>query len=459
LCACEIDPASGAPLRGYLAEKTRLRAVVDFGDLQVFEGVTTYPAILVMENAAPQADHRLDMLNLTDTLPENLGQRFSQNHGSMPQSRLGVEGWQLEDETLAALRYKLTHAPDGQPYPCLKEVYGSPLYGIKTGYNQAFVIDQATRDALVAQDPASADMIKPFLEGKDLKKWHAQNRGLWLIALPKYWTREQLGRDRQDELSEEDAWAYLVGHHPGIAGHLLPFADKARKRGDKGEFWWELRSCAYYDKFNHEKLIYPDLSQGSKFQVASAGVFFPNTVYFYPNNDHFLLGLLNTKAIWFFLRGISDALRGGEWRLRLFTQNMDRIPVPDGNEEQRNTIRELAEKCQQAAEQRQRIAERFACRLCDDLCPEGHVPKLNTKSQRWWLLNFKTLQSELNKSFKLKAKDVLIPVAERDDWEDYFDAQQAKIVELDEALAATELKLNQAVNALFGLTSAEQALL
>ncbi|WP_017429638.1 Eco57I restriction-modification methylase domain-containing protein [Vreelandella jeotgali] len=441
---------AGMPLRRHLAECTRLHSVVDFGDLQVFEGVTTYPAILVMENAAPTEDHRLAMLNLTDDLPENLGQRFSQDHGTMPQSRLGSEGWQLEDETLAALRHKLTHAADGTPYPSLKAVYGSPLYGIKTGCNKAFVIDQATRDALVAEDPASAEVLKPFLEGKDLKRWHAQNQGLWLI-----FARRGIDLDA----------------YPAVKRHLEQYREQLEPkprdwpRGKKwpgrkaGSYrWYEIQdTVAYYEKFALPKVFYPDITNSPKFYLDTGGAFAANTAYFYPDGNYYLVGLLNSQAVWFFLTGIADSVRGGFYRM--FSQNVNRIPLPPASDEQQATIAELAEQCQQTAEQRQQVIERFARRLCDDLCPDGREPRLNTKSRQWWQLDFKTLQAEVKKSFKLKARDTLIAVAERDDWEDYFTDRQARVSTLDETLAATENRLNQAVNALFDLTREEQHLL
>ena len=55
-------------------------------------------------------------------------------------------------------------------------------YGIKTGYNDAFIIDNQTKDALIAEDPRSAEIIKPVLRGRDIQRYQAQWKGLWLIA-------------------------------------------------------------------------------------------------------------------------------------------------------------------------------------------------------------------------------------------------------------------------------------
>ncbi|HQR81445.1 MAG TPA: N-6 DNA methylase, partial [Thiotrichales bacterium] len=189
---------SGEPLRQFLRSHTCLKTIVDFGDLQIFEGVTTYPAIVILQKSLPDAAHQLAMLVLQNDLPDNLNQAFTQQQGSMAQAQLTNESWQLESAALANLRAKLTSG-----HKTLKEVYGSPFYGIKTGFNEAFVIDRATRDALIAADAKSNELIKPFLEGKDLKKWHAQPRDLYLIAIPKFWTRKQM--NQTDSISEEEA--------------------------------------------------------------------------------------------------------------------------------------------------------------------------------------------------------------------------------------------------------------
>ncbi|MDT8311691.1 MAG: Eco57I restriction-modification methylase domain-containing protein, partial [Methylophaga sp.] len=165
---------SGKPLRQFLAKQTQLQKIVDFGDVQVFEGVTTYPAILVIQPQPADKDHKIRFLSINDALPADLNQAFNQQAGQMAHHQLQGDSWQLEDERLYQLRYRLTHNKNGEAYSTLKQVYGSPYRGVLTGLNEAFVIDRATRNRIIASDPASSDIIKPFLEGKDLKKWHAQ---------------------------------------------------------------------------------------------------------------------------------------------------------------------------------------------------------------------------------------------------------------------------------------------
>ena len=116
----------------------------------------------------------------------------------------------------------------------LGEVYGAPLYGIKTGLNEAFVIDRATRDRLVAQDPKSAELLKSFLRGENIKRWRVESEDLWLINTPK---------------GKVD-----IERYPSIRNWLLPFKPELEKRATKQE-WWELQQAqlAYQPRYGSTK--------------------------------------------------------------------------------------------------------------------------------------------------------------------------------------------------------------
>lgn len=440
---------SGEPLRQFLHAQTAIQTIVDFGDLQIFEGVTTYPAIVILQQTPPKDTHQLSMLVLKESLPDNLNQAFSQQQATMPQARLTQDSWQLESDQLAALRAKLTTG-----HKKLKEVYGSPLYGIKTGFNEAFVIDRVTRDALIASDAKSSELIKPFLEGKDLKKWHAQPRDLYLIAIPKFWTRSQMGKT--DAPNEAEATEWFSQHYPALFAYLQPFEAPAKKRTDKGEFWWELRACAYYDKFEEVKIIYPEMSDKSAFFIDKIGFYTQKTCFILPKLDWFLLGLLNSSAVWFYLLGECNSVRGG-W-LNLQGIFINTIPIPTATETQKTSIGQLAESCQSLTEQRYAIEQKVAHRLVSDLCPTDNTAKLTQKAQAWWTLDFNSLQAELKKSFGLKAGDKLIPISERDDWEEYLNSNRQKIEQFNQQIKEKEQALNVAVYALFGLTEEEVGL-
>lgn len=433
----------GKNLRRLLADRATINSAIDFGDLQIFKRVTTYPTILVMENQPPTSSHDLHFLKL-DVLPEEgLSKTFHLHKASMPQARLNEESWRLEDERLAQLREKIVAAK-----PTLKEVYGSPSRGVLTGLNKAFVIDRATRDQLIATDANSAELIKPFLEGKDLKKWRAEPRDRYLILISKGWTRKKAGLDL---IEETLAWEWLKRHYPAIAEWLAPFENQAKKRTDKGEFWWELRACAYYDEFEKPKIIYPVISQGAKFLVDNTKSFTNDKIFILPIRDNYLLGLLNSNLFWFHLLGQCSALRGGNWRLILQAIYINQIPIPveKPTDSQKTEIASLAEQCQQSAELRYQKQAAIHRRIAD-LCPAKRTPKFNTKLKNGWTLAFEDFRKEVKKCFRAD-----IPQAKRNEWETLLSAEKAAIEQLNQQIIQLEQQLNQKVYALFGLTEAE----
>jgi hypothetical protein len=207
---------SGENLRVFMRDGAAVETVVDFGDLQLFEGVTTYPAILTLRKGAEDAGE-LTFLNVKDEVPDDLTQLFDIAAKPMPRARLTAGSWRFEDEPLAKLRDKIE-----QGRKTLGEVYGAPLRGIVTGLNDAFIIDRATRDRLVKADPKSAELLKPFLRGENIKRWRVESDDLFLINTPK---------------GKVDIEAY-----PTVKKHLLPFRKELERRATKQE-WWELQQA------------------------------------------------------------------------------------------------------------------------------------------------------------------------------------------------------------------------
>lgn len=426
---------SGEPLRNYLAKEATLEKMVDFGDLQVFEGVTTYPAIVVLKKAIPVAETAIAILALRNSLPDNLDQHFAQESGIMRQARLSRSSWQLEDESLAKLRLKLT-----QGYQTLKEVYGSPYRGVLTGLNAAFVINRQTRDRLIDEDPRSEELLKPFLEGKDLKKWHAQPRDIWII-----FTRRGIDIEQYPAVQN-----YLEQFREQLEPKPKSWPKNSKWPGRKaGPYqWYEIQdTVAYYEEFEKPKIFYPEFSINSKFHKDTQNYYSNNKAFILSGCDSYLLGLLNSKVLWWYLTGICTFVRGGYYELRAI--KMETLPIPPATTEQKTVIGNLAQKCQELSEQRYAIENNFRRRL-PDLCPLEREAKLNNKLKNWWLLDFAGFQRQIKSQFKSS-----IPPVERNDWQDYLEGEQAKITTLNQQITQHEAELNQEVYDLFDLTPQE----
>lgn len=246
----------GEPLRAWM-KKQHILEILDFGDLPVFESATTYPCILLLRKQSPQTapQDSFTAANLTTLQFDALYEEVERNRFTMRLSALDAAGWTLTNESTSALLAKLKAAGTPLGDYVQKHIY----YGIKTGLNEAFVIDRETRDRLIAEDPKSVDILKPFLAGRDVKRYAEPEVGSWLILFPKGWTKKHVTG------SEAKAWQWLLEEYPAITRHLEPFAQAARKRYDKGEYWWELRACDYYAEFEKQKIIYPNICKQPEF--------------------------------------------------------------------------------------------------------------------------------------------------------------------------------------------------
>jgi len=423
---------SGEPLRRHLTTRAALEAVVDFGDLQLFEGVTTYPAIAVMrkpdvavDNMVPNAG-TLRFLQVRGRVPEELSRVFEQGAVEMPRARLGPGSWQFEADAPALLRAKLR---EGRP--TLRDVYGAPLYGIKTGLNDAFVVNCTIRDQL-AVDPAHAALLVPFLRGEDVKCWRVESEDLFLINIPK------------DHVRIED--------YPAIEAHLLPFKAKLEARATK-QRWFELQQAqlAYQPRMRGPKVIYPHFADRPSFTRDTKGFFSNNKTFFVPDGDAYLLGLLNSRALWFVFSGSSTAVRGG-YREHA-TQWIEQLPVPVADAAARTTITEAADRATVGATAALGV-EREVQQRIPDLRPPGCDVKLTNRLRNWWRLDFAAFRAEVVKVFRAD-----IPLRERGDWEAYLDERRAKLRDHVNVAKAAERELEDATNNLFGLTTTEVALL
>jgi hypothetical protein len=245
----------------------------------------------------------------------DLQEFVNKNCFEVHQDNLEDDGWSLINEETYSLVKKVSEI--GIPLGVV--VDENINYGIKTGFNEAFIISESDRDQLIKIDKKSKELIKPFLKGRDIKKYKIPEISNYLIFIKNGWTKYQSNNSR-------DPWEWFMEQYPGIAGHLKKFETQCKKRWDKGEYWWELRPCAYYDAFEESKLIVPDISNRGNFLYDPEGSYYcVNTAYIIFCPDRHLVGILNSRLITFFYENISSKYRGGY--LRFIYQYLEKIPI------------------------------------------------------------------------------------------------------------------------------------
>jgi hypothetical protein len=283
-------------LRALLGSRTWVEAVFDFGHAKkMFPDADVMPCVLVARRPdpalpAPQQT-RVSVIARDDVDLARLDAQVQAETFSLPRARFGRDEWLLLPQHELALFDQLRerHAP-------LHEYAGVEIRrGVLTGLNEAFVIDQATRDRLVAEDPNSAEVIKPYLRGQDIDRWVSDWDHQWMIAIASSENREWPWARAASADAAEVVFARTL---PALHRHLLRFRAKLERREDQGRFPWELRSCAYYDDFARPKIMYQEIQWFPAYCVDRRGLFANNKVYFLPSDDPWLLACLNSPILW-----------------------------------------------------------------------------------------------------------------------------------------------------------------
>lgn len=201
-------------------------------------------------------------------------------------------------------------------------------YGIKTGFNDAFIISTEKRDEILAncqtddERQRTAELIRPILRGRDIKRYGYEWADLWLIN-----THNGI-KGKIPPINIRD--------YPAIKQHLDLFWDKISKRDDKGVTPYNLRNCAYLDDFFKPKLFYADISQELNFALCNDVMFCNNTTYFLIADDPSILPklqhYLNSKLLDWYYRTLSVQL--GEKAVRMFSIYVLNIPIPKSLQEE-----------------------------------------------------------------------------------------------------------------------------
>ena len=233
----------------------------------------------------------------------------------------------LSDATVQNLLTKLKQT--GQP---LKTYVNDKIfYGIKTGLNEAFVIDAKTRDKLIADDPRSAEVIKPFLAGRDIKRYQSPEATKFLILFERGITTKQRGNLEPEE--------WLSSTYPAVYGWLKPFETKAKARSDKGLFWWELRACEYYGEFEKPHIIIPSIIKSPSCEWDDLGFYSNDKTTIVGTSDKYILAILNSKVAGYFMGLISATKQGGYFEYK--PVYIAQIPIPPATPEQKAPITAL----------------------------------------------------------------------------------------------------------------------
>ncbi|MBN1323479.1 MAG: Eco57I restriction-modification methylase domain-containing protein [Methanotrichaceae archaeon] len=288
----------GQPLRRWLKDQ-RIEEIVDFGDLHVFTKATTYPCIIHIQKRPSAESFLATQVNTLDF--SDLISYVEEHSHKVRVASLDDSGWSLEGEDIVALLEKVK----SRGITLGEYVGGKIYYGIKTGLNQAFVIDGQTRERLIADDPKSAELIKPFLAGRDIKRYQPPTTEKYLV-----FTRRGVN----------------IKDYPAIERHLAQYKQQLMPRpkdwtGGKwggrkpGAYqWYEVQDTIdYYAEFEKPKILWPEIAGSARFTFDGSYLYGNNKLYLIPITDYYLLGLLNSSLMKLFIHNVCTDLQGNSY--------------------------------------------------------------------------------------------------------------------------------------------------
>jgi hypothetical protein len=367
----------GEALRRFFTQNSIFEKIIDFGHAPIFKEADVFPCIVSLrkrspsiplkkgeeensssfsgeenspsfamvaeeENSPPFArgaggDLFVQICSVPreECLNANLTQYVSQNSFPVVWSRFSEKAWSLEPPAVEDLMQKIK-----QVGIALKDFAGvKPYRGILTGFNEAFLIDNDTKQKLVQADPKCAEIIKPYLRGSDIKRWHPEWAELWIILMKSSANHEWVW---SSEKTEEEAEKVLAQTYPSLYKHLKPYESNLRKRQDQGRFWWELRACVYYDIFEKPKIITQDLATHSWFSYSDSNFYPVNTCYIWSVSDLYLLGwMCSPIAWWIFHRELQHSINN---TLRMFRDQVELLPIPQPTPKIRTEVEEIVSR-------------------------------------------------------------------------------------------------------------------
>jgi len=313
----------GEKLRKFLGEQSTVQTLIDFGDASVFEAIA-YPSIIVFSKEKPTKETLTQVLTWEQTeLLDNLPRVFKSKSFAMPQIELKADTWRIESPAA----FKLIEKLQKSGLTLGKYVNAKIYLGVKTGLNEAFIIGRETRDRLIAEHPSSAEVLKPFLRGRDVKRWCVDYADQYIIFANR---------------------GIEIERYPAIYDYLEQYRELLESRATINTHpWYELQQPqeGIFHFFDKPKIIYPNICKRNEFTWDELGYYTNQKTFIIPceDKDKVLLAILNSSVFTFLFDKLLAKLQGG-----FFEPNSSLIkdfPIPISTESDSKTIESLVQKC------------------------------------------------------------------------------------------------------------------
>ncbi|MGA7862263.1 MAG: TaqI-like C-terminal specificity domain-containing protein [Thermoplasmata archaeon] len=417
----------GFKLRQHLLQYD-IRTFIDFGDLRVFEDASTYPCIITVRKSASSSG--IEAYKVASLDFSSLAEYVRDKGVLVEYSSLDSEGWTFEAKGTKDLLSKIRNS--GKPLGSI--VRTDQFYrGITTGFNEAFVISGDQRKSLIERDRRSAEIIFPYLSGKEIKRYRIEWAGDYII----------FARRGIDISSYPAIMEYLTKFKKQLTPMKQSSDDVGRKPGNYE--WYEIQdSTDYWKTFLEEGIIFPHFNEYSNFTLTPGGFFPNNKAYVIASKDMFLLGVLNSKLMNFFLKSICPFVRGEYYEY--MPQYVEKCPVTENRahaEEISNAVGRIFE----ANKELQKIEGQVMNRMKENLGVD-----ITRRLSQFYEISFDEFTKEIGKQRRH------LSLAEQDEWENYLKSHSAKINSLLDDIRMKDEEIDNLVFLSYGLQDSEKLL-
>ena len=411
----------GTEIRRVMKNDSFLETLLDFDDYPVFDDATTYPIIFILNKAKTREKDFFYYSEINNRVKtDNPIELLETKKIKVPYISLTDEMWNFIKQDSLILINKLKDNA-----MVLNSLVNKKIYrGLTTGKNEAFVIDEAKKEELISKNIKNAELIKVLATGKEVKR-NAFN------FLNKYLLFTGFDND-------------IPSNYPDIQEELDKFKQDLIKRSDQGLNYWNLRSCAYYPEMQMPKIIYPRINnQGNFYFDAKGEVFLLDNNFFIASDSIGLLGLLNSKLVFYYLTNVCTTLQGGFYDFR--RDKISTIPIHNNFNSYEAKIGKISQDLIQLVQDLELTNSKFY-RSLERKFALTELPK---KLQDWYLLSYVEFIKELGK------KKIKLSLSEEAEWEIYFTTEAQKATELKTQIAKTDKEIDQMVYQLYDLTEEE----
>ncbi|BEK45248.1 Eco57I restriction-modification methylase domain-containing protein [Campylobacter jejuni] len=324
----------GEALREFLLKNTCILKYINLNGIKVFDSATVDTSILSFEKIKIK-ENTFKYLSLNNELLNNYDFEISaiKEFLNISQNSLSKESFTFSDENTSALKAKIERI--GTP---LKEWYGLNInYGIKTGYNEAFIITTEKRNEILAKckDEAekerTAKLIRKMLRGRDIKRYSYEWAGLWVIG-----TFPSLKLD--------------IEQYPALKQYLSQFLPRIEQSGEKGcrkktsNKWFETQdNIAYYEEFEKEKIVWNPVSGEYLFSYIKEHIFFNNSLFMMTLDVFslkYILAFMNSNCYKWLITLKTNLIQTGSYAYGA-KDKIERLPIPKINSKNEKLADEL----------------------------------------------------------------------------------------------------------------------